>query len=109
VKDRLHTSARASGGQRQRLHRAGVAVGRRSSSCRTRLALDPIATQRIEELIYQLKARHTIVIVTHNMQQAARVGRRVLLAFSSWSATGRTRFTAPAQKPTEDYVTGRFG
>ena len=75
-------------------------------------ALDPIATQRIEELIYQLKSDYTIVIVTHNMQQAARVSD--LTAFF-WlgrlvevGPTDRI-FTNPAQKLTEDYVTGRFG
>ena len=75
-------------------------------------ALDPIATQRIEELVYQLKKTYTIVIVTHNMQQAARVsdftaffwlGRLV-----EYDRTDRL-FTAPAQKLTEDYVTGRCG
>jgi phosphate transport system ATP-binding protein len=75
-------------------------------------ALDPIATQRIEELIYQLKSEYTIVIVTHNMQQAARVSD--LTAFF-WMGRlveiGRTdtMFTAPREKLTEDYVTGRFG
>jgi phosphate transport system ATP-binding protein len=75
-------------------------------------ALDPIATQRIEELISQLKASYTIVIVTHNMQQAARVSD--LTAFF-WLGrlveVGRTDrlFTNPAQQLTEDYVTGRFG
>ena len=75
-------------------------------------ALDPIATQRIEELIYQLKSDYTIVIVTHNMQQAARVSD--LTAFF-WlgrlvevGPTDRI-FTNPGQKLTEDYVTGRFG
>jgi len=75
-------------------------------------ALDPIATQRIEELIYQLKTEYTIVIVTHNMQQAARVSD--LTAFF-WLGrlveAGPTDkfFTNPAEKLTEDYVTGRFG
>ena len=75
-------------------------------------ALDPIATQRIEELVYQLKTTYTIIIVTHNMQQAARVsdftaffwlGRLV-----EYDRTDRL-FTAPAQTLTEEYVTGRCG
>ena len=115
VKDRLHESALAlSGGQQQRLCIAralaiqpDVLLMDEPAS-----ALDPIATQRIEELIYQLKATYTIVIVTHNMQQAARVSD--LTAFF-WlgrlieaGPTDRI-FTNPGQKLTEDYVTGRFG
>src|SRR5881392_3313064 len=75
-------------------------------------ALDPIATQRIEELIYQLKERYTIVIVTHNMQQAARVSDvTAFFWLGKLVESDRTNkiFTAPAQKLTEDYVTGRFG
>jgi phosphate transport system ATP-binding protein len=115
VKDRLHRSAMAlSGGQQQRLCIAralaiepDVLLMDEPAS-----ALDPIATQRIEELIYQLKNQYTIVIVTHNMQQAARVSD--LTAFF-WLGTlvefGRTDqiFTSPREKLTEDYVTGRFG
>ena len=75
-------------------------------------ALDPIATQRIEELIYHLKHRYTIVIVTHNMQQAARVSDVTaffwLGKLIECDQTNRI-FTAPAEKLTEDYVTGRFG
>jgi phosphate transport system ATP-binding protein len=75
-------------------------------------ALDPIATQRIEELVYQLKAKYTIVIVTHNMQQAARVSDRTaffwLGRLVEYAPTARI-FTNPAEKLTEDYVTGRFG
>lgn len=115
VKDRLHDSALAlSGGQQQRLCIA------RALAIRPEIllmdepasALDPIATQRIEELIYELKKQYTIVIVTHNMQQAARVsdftaffwlGRLV-----EYDRTDRI-FTAPAEKLTEDYVTGRCG
>ena len=75
-------------------------------------ALDPIATQRIEELIYQLKTHYTIVIVTHNMQQAARVSDHT--AFFWLGQAGRVRphgsdLHEPAEKLTEDYVTGRFG
>ena len=75
-------------------------------------ALDPIATQRIEELIYQLKKTYTIVIVTHNMQQAARVSDATaffwLGRLVEYGST-ETIFTNPAEKLTEDYVTGRFG
>jgi len=75
-------------------------------------ALDPIATQRIEELIYQLKSEYTIVIVTHNMQQAARVSDHTaffwLGRLVEYGPTDRI-FTNPTEKLTEDYVTGRFG
>jgi len=75
-------------------------------------ALDPIATQRIEELIYQLKRDYTIVIVTHNMQQAARVSDYTaffwLGKLVEFDKTEQL-FTAPSEKLTEDYVTGRFG
>jgi phosphate transport system ATP-binding protein len=115
VKDRLHESALAlSGGQQQRLCIA------RALAIRPEIllmdepasALDPIATQRIEELIYELKKQYTIVIVTHNMQQAARVSD-----FTAFFWLGRLVefdrtdkiFTAPAEKLTEDYVTGRCG
>jgi phosphate transport system ATP-binding protein len=115
VKDRLHTSALAlSGGQQQRLciARALAVEPEILLMDEPASALDPIATQRIEELIYQLKARYTIVIVTHNMQQAARVSD--LTAFfwlGKLIECDRTNriFTAPSQKLTEDYVTGRFG
>lgn len=115
VKDRLHESALAlSGGQQQRLCIA------RALAIRPEIllmdepasALDPIATQRIEELIYDLKKSYTIVIVTHNMQQAARVSD--LTAFFwlgrvvEFDRTDKI-FTAPAEKLTEDYVTGRCG
>ena len=75
-------------------------------------ALDPIATQRVEELIVQLKARYTIVIVTHNMQQAARVSDVTGFFYKGdlveFGATEQI-FTAPAQEQTEAYITGRFG
>jgi phosphate transport system ATP-binding protein len=115
AKDRLHTSALAlSGGQQQRLciARALAVEPEILLMDEPASALDPIATQRIEELIYQLKSRYTIVIVTHNMQQAARVSD--VTAFF-WMGTlveyGRTDkiFTNPSEKLTEDYVTGRFG
>jgi phosphate transport system ATP-binding protein len=75
-------------------------------------ALDPIATQRIEELIYELKRTYTIVIVTHNMQQAARVSDDTAFFWlGSLVEVGPTEriFTNPAETLTEDYVTGRFG
>jgi phosphate transport system ATP-binding protein len=75
-------------------------------------ALDPIATQRIEELIYHLKRDYTIVIVTHNMQQAARVSDvTAFFWLGRLIEVGRTDaiFTTPREKLTEDYVTGRFG
>lgn len=115
VKDRLHESALAlSGGQQQRLCIARALAIRPDILLMDEpaSALDPIATQRIEELIYQLKTDYTIVIVTHNMQQAARVSD-----FTAFFWLGRLIehdrteriFTAPGQKLTEDYVTGRFG
>jgi len=115
VKDRLHESALAlSGGQHQRLCIARtIAVGPEvvlmDEPCS---ALDPIATAKIEELIHELKQRYTIVIVTHNMQQAARVSD-----FTAFMYLGRLvefgktdkLFTAPEKQETEDYITGRFG
>ena len=115
VKDRLHESALAlSGGQQQRLCIAralaiqpDVLLMDEPAS-----ALDPIATQRIEELVYSLKTSYTIVIVTHNMQQAARVSDHTaffwLGKLIEYDRTDRI-FTAPREKLTEDYVTGRFG
>jgi phosphate transport system ATP-binding protein len=115
VKDRLHDSALAlSGGQQQRLCIAralaiqpDVLLMDEPAS-----ALDPIATQRIEELIYQLKKQYTIVIVTHNMQQAARISDvTAFFWLGRLVEVGRTEtiFTSPTEKLTEDYVTGRFG
>jgi phosphate transport system ATP-binding protein len=75
-------------------------------------ALDPIATQRIEELIYELKQQYTIVIVTHNMQQAARVSDvTAFFWLGKLVEAGPTEkiFTNPSETLTEDYVTGRFG
>ncbi len=115
VKDRLHESALAlSGGQQQRLciARALAVQPEILLMDEPASALDPIATQRIEELIYQLKARYTIVIVTHNMQQAARVSDETAFFWMGrlveFGATDQI-FTAPREKLTEDYVTGRFG
>lgn len=115
VKDRLHDSALGlSGGQQQRLCIArALAVEPEvllmDEPCS---ALDPIATQKIEELIHELKDQYTIIIVTHNMQQAARVS-----AMTAFFYMGRlieveetdTLFTRPRLKQTEDYITGRFG
>jgi len=115
VKDRLHESALAmSGGQQQRLCIARALAVRPDILLMDEpaSALDPIATQRIEELIYDLKKTYTIVIVTHNMQQAARVSDRTaffwLGRLVEYDRTEKI-FTAPAEKLTEDYVTGRFG
>ena len=115
VRDRLHTSALSlSGGQQQRLciARALAVEPEVVLMDEPASALDPIATQRIEELIYQLKARYTIVIVTHNMQQAARVSDvTAFFWLGKLVECDRTNkiFTAPSEKLTEDYVTGRFG
>jgi phosphate transport system ATP-binding protein len=115
VKDRLHESALAlSGGQQQRLCIARALAVRPDIILMDEpaSALDPIATQRIEELIYDLKKSYTIVIVTHNMQQAARVSNHTaffwLGRLVEYDRTEKI-FTAPAEKLTEDYVTGRFG
>jgi phosphate transport system ATP-binding protein len=115
VKDRLHESALAlSGGQQQRLciARALAIKPEILLMDEPASALDPIATQRIEELVYQLKAQYTIVIVTHNMQQAARVSDQTaffwLGRLVEYAPTDQI-FTNPTEKLTEDYVTGRFG
>jgi phosphate transport system ATP-binding protein len=115
VKDRLHQSALAlSGGQQQRLCIARALAVRPEILLMDEpaSALDPIATQRIEELIYALKKAYTVVIVTHNMQQAARVSDHTaffwLGRLVEYERTDRI-FTAPREKLTEDYVTGRFG
>jgi phosphate transport system ATP-binding protein len=123
VKDRLKKSALSlSGGQQQRLCIArAIAIEPEVLLLdEPASALDPIATQKIEELMHELKNEYTIVIVTHNMQQAARVADRT--AFFSLEVEEGQRygvlveydetpklFTAPADKRTEDYVTGRFG
>ncbi len=115
VKDRLDTPATGlSGGQQQRLCIARALANDpdvllMDEPCS---ALDPIATQRVEELIVELKAKYTIVIVTHNMQQAARVSdvtgffyKGELVEFGPTE----TIFTRPAREQTEAYITGRFG
>jgi len=115
VEDRLNTSAlELSGGQQQRLCLARVLavdpeVILMDEPCS---ALDPISTARIEELIEELRERYTLVIVTHNMQQAARVSdRTVFLLNGELVEVGDTEtiFTAPSDRRTEDYITGRFG
>jgi phosphate transport system ATP-binding protein len=115
VKERLHDSALAmSGGQQQRLciARALAVEPDILLMDEPASALDPIATQRIEELIFNLKHTYTIVIVTHNMQQAARVSDYTaffwLGQLIEYDRTDKI-FTNPGEKLTEDYVTGRFG
>jgi len=115
VKDRLHDSALGlSGGQQQRL------VIARAIAIKPEVllldepasALDPISTLKIEELIYELKSEYTIVIVTHNMQQAARVSDYTAFMYMGdlieFGATDNL-FTNPTEKQTEDYITGRYG
>ena len=115
VKDRLNTSAFSlSGGQQQRLciARAMAVEPEIILMDEPASALDPIATQKIEELIVGLKKQYTIVIVTHNMQQAARVSDRtaffMLGKLVEYNPTQKM-FTNPDEKLTEDYITGRFG
>jgi phosphate transport system ATP-binding protein len=115
VKDRLNDSALGlSGGQQQRLCIARtlavdpeiILMDEPAS------ALDPISTSKIEELIFKLKENYTIVIVTHNMQQAARVSDYTgFFYIGELIEFGKTKkiFTAPEKKQTEDYITGRFG
>lgn len=115
VKDRLNDSGTAlSGGQQQRLCIArAIAVDPEvilmDEPCS---ALDPIATAKIEELIHELRGRYAIVIVTHNMQQAARVSQRTaffhLGTLVEYGETDQI-FTAPRQERTKDYITGRYG
>src|SRR5262245_38783052 len=115
VKDRLHTSGLGlSGGQQQRLciARAIAIQPEIILMDEPASALDPIATSRIEDLILELKKEFTIVIVTHNMQQAARVSDHTAFFYiGELVESGPTSriFTSPTQKRTEDYVTGRFG
>lgn len=115
VKDRLNASGYSlSGGQQQRLCIArALAVEPEivlmDEPCS---ALDPIATAKVEELIYELKSRYTIVIVTHNMQQAGRCSDHTAFFYLGrlieFNATAKI-FSNPAQRQTEDYITGRFG
>ena len=115
VKDRLHTSAMGlSGGQQQRLCIARLLAVEpeillMDEPCS---ALDPISTMKIEELVSELKERYTIVMVTHNMQQAARaadVTAFFLLGDMVECQETKIMFTNPRDKRTEDYITGRFG
>jgi phosphate transport system ATP-binding protein len=115
VKDRLNSSAFGlSGGQQQRLciARALAVEPEVILMDEPASALDPIATQKIEELVVELKKQYTIVIVTHNMQQAARVSDKtaffMLGKLVEYNATQKM-FTNPDEKLTEDYITGRFG
>jgi phosphate transport system ATP-binding protein len=115
VKDRLHTSGLGlSGGQQQRLCIARAIAVEPSiilmdEPCS---ALDPIATSKVEELIQMLKGKYTIVIVTHNMQQAGRCSDQTAFFYlGRLIEFARTEkiFTNPSQRQTEDYITGRFG
>ncbi len=114
VKDRLDSSALAlSGGQQQRLCIArAMAVNPEVLMDEPCSALDPISTAKIEELIIKLKKEYTIVIVTHNMQQAGRVSDNTAFFYMGelieYDRT-RTIFTNPGKQQTEDYITGRFG
>ncbi len=115
VKDRLHASALSlSGGQQQRICIARALAIRPEVLLMDEpaSALDPLATQKIEELIHDLRERYTIVIVTHNLQQAARVADYtaffLLGRLIEFGETDRI-FTAPSDERTEDYITGRFG
>jgi phosphate transport system ATP-binding protein len=115
VKDRLHSSALAlSGGQQQRLciARALAVEPEVLLMDEPASALDPLATQKIEELIYQLKQDYTVVIVTHNMQQAARVSDYTAFLYNGdlveYGVT-KDMFTNPKEERTESYITGRFG
>ncbi|HEY5441827.1 MAG TPA: phosphate ABC transporter ATP-binding protein PstB [Gemmatimonadaceae bacterium] len=115
VKDRLHSSATGiSGGQQQR-----VCIARALATSPHVLlldeptaSLDPISTQKVEELVYELRKTMTVIIVTHNMQQAARVSDRTAFMLSGdmveVAPTG-VMFTAPSDPRTEAYITGRFG
>ena len=115
VKDRLQDNALGlSGGQQQRLVIArAIAVEPEVLLLdEPASALDPISTLKIEELIYELKDKYTIVIVTHNMQQAARVSDYTAFMYMGElveHADTNTLFTNPSQKQTEDYITGRYG
>ncbi len=115
VKDRLHDNALGlSGGQQQRLciARAMAVEPDVLLMDEPASALDPIATQKIEELIFELKKDYTIIIVTHSMQQAARVSDMTAFFYMGRIIEvdrTETIFTRPRNKQTEDYITGRFG
>ncbi|KWX07251.1 phosphate ABC transporter ATP-binding protein PstB [Hydrogenibacillus schlegelii] len=115
VKDRLHESALGlSGGQQQRLviARALAVEPEILLLDEPASSLDPVSTAKIEELLFELKKRYTIIIVTHNMQQAARISDRTAFFLNGELieyADTKTIFTRPSRKETEDYVSGRFG
>jgi phosphate transport system ATP-binding protein len=115
VKDRLRSSATGiSGGQQQRLciARALATAPHVLLLDEPTASLDPISTQKVEELVYGLRESMTVIIVTHNMQQAARVSDRTVFMLAGELvevAPTRTLFTAPADSRTEAYITGRFG
>jgi len=115
VKDKLNQSALSlSGGQQQRLCIARTLAVRPEIILldEPTSALDPISTAKLEELIHELRERFTIVIVTHNMQQAARVSQRTaFFHLGELVEFGKTSdiFTNPREQRTKDYITGRFG
>ncbi|AZO11232.1 MULTISPECIES: phosphate ABC transporter ATP-binding protein PstB [unclassified Mesorhizobium] len=115
VKDKLHASGQSlSGGQQQRLCIARTVAVKPEVILldEPASALDPLSTAKIEELIDELQADYTIVIVTHNMQQAARVSRQTAFMYlGELVEFDRTEkiFTSPREKRTQDYITGRFG
>lgn len=115
VKDKLHQNATAlSGGQQQRICIARAIANNPDVLLMDEptSALDPISTNKIEELIYELKSRYTVVIVTHNMQQAARISDKTAFFLSGEVIEfGETEqiFGFPVDKRTDDYISGRFG
>jgi len=115
VKDRLKTSATGiSGGQQQRLciARALATAPHVLLLDEPTASLDPLSTQKVEELVYELRKSMTVIIVTHNMQQAARVSDRTVFMLSGEmveTASTRVMFTTPSDPRTEAYITGRFG
>jgi phosphate transport system ATP-binding protein len=115
VKDRLKASATGiSGGQQQRLciARALATAPHVLLLDEPTASLDPISTQKVEELVYELRKTMTVIIVTHNMQQAARVSDRTVFMLAGEmveAAATRVMFTTPADPRTEAYITGRFG
>jgi len=115
VKDRLKSSATGiSGGQQQRLciARALATSPHVLLLDEPTASLDPLSTQKVEELVYELRTSMTVIIVTHNMQQAARVSDRTVFMLSGdmiETASTRSMFTTPSDPRTEAYITGRFG
>jgi phosphate transport system ATP-binding protein len=115
VKDRLKSSATGiSGGQQQRLciARALATAPRVLLLDEPTASLDPLSTQKVEELVYELRGAMTVIIVTHNMQQAARVSDRTVFMLSGEmieTASTGVIFTTPSDARTEAYITGRFG